>query len=52
MTTIRLAELSGLSRQQISNIKNHNPRKIEYDSIAKLLIAFKCKPNDLFTITK
>ncbi len=41
-----------LSYQQLWNIKTWRTKKIEFETIWKLLEAFKCKPNDLFKITK
>lgn len=50
MTARALSEKTWLSPQQISHIKNWKTTKISFDTIAKFLKAFDCKPNDLFTI--
>lgn len=41
-----------ISYQALWSIKNWKTTKISFDTIWKLLKAFKCKPNDLFIITK
>ncbi|MFK7779773.1 MAG: helix-turn-helix transcriptional regulator [Candidatus Gracilibacteria bacterium] len=52
MTAIELSKITGISPIQISNIKNGKTTKIGLDTIAKLLKAFDCTPNDLFKIIK
>lgn len=49
---IDIEKKSWLSYQQLWNIKTWRTTKIGFDTIWKLLEAFKCKPNDLFKITK
>ena len=41
-----------LSYQQLWNIKEWRTTKVSFETIAELLKGFKCKPNDLFKITK
>ncbi len=50
MTTVELSEITWLSRQQISTIKNWKSKRIELTTIHKLMKAFKCTPNDLFKV--
>jgi len=50
MTGIKLSSLIWISQLQISNIKNGKTKSIGLDTIAKLLTAFECEPNDLFKI--
>jgi DNA-binding Xre family transcriptional regulator len=50
MTARDLSKISWLTPVQISNIKNGKTKKIELQTIAKLLQAFECTPNDLFKI--
>lgn len=52
MNSRDLARKSGISYQQISNIKIWKTRRIGLDTIEKLLEAFQCEPNDLFVITQ
>jgi DNA-binding Xre family transcriptional regulator len=47
-----LEKLVNLSYQQLWNIKEWRTTKVSFDTIWKLLEGFKCKPNDLFKITK
>ncbi len=47
-----LEKLVNLSYQQLWNIKEWRTSKVSFDTIWQLLKAFKCKPNDLFIITK
>ena len=47
-----LEKLVNLSYQQLWNIKEWRTTKISFETIWELLKGFKCKPNDLFTITK
>lgn len=47
-----LEKLVSLSYQQLWNIKEWRTTKISFDTIWELLKGFKCKPNDLFKITK
>ncbi len=52
---IRLCDLEkkvDLSYQQLWNIKEWRTTKVSFDTIWKLLKGFKCKPNDLFKLTK
>lgn len=44
-----LEKLVNLSYQQLWNIRT---TKISFETIWELLKGFKCKPNDLFLITK
>ncbi len=41
-----------ISYQALWNMKKWTTTKIGFETIWKLLEAFKCKPNDLFKITK
>ncbi len=52
MTAIELAEKTWISPIQISKIKNGKTKKIELQTIAKLLEAFECTPNNLIKIIK
>lgn len=47
-----LEKLVSLSYQQLWNIKEWRTTKVSFDTIWELLKGFKCKPNDLFKITK
>lgn len=47
-----LEKLVNLSYQQLWNIKQWRTSKVTFETIWELLKAFKCKPNDLFKITK
>ena len=47
-----LEKIVNLSYQQLWNIKQWKTTKISFETIWELLIGFKCKPNDLFIITK
>jgi len=47
-----LEKLVNLSYQQLWNIKEWKTTKISFDTVWELLKGFKCKPNDLFIITK
>lgn len=47
-----LEKVVKLSYQQLWNIKEWRTSKISFDTIWELLKGFKCKPNDLFIITK
>lgn len=49
---IDIEEKTWLSYQQLWNIKTWRTTKIGFETIWKLLEAFKCRPNDLFKITK
>lgn len=52
MTAVKLAENTWLTPVQISHIKNGKTKKIELQTIAKLLEAFDCTPNELIKIIK
>lgn len=41
-----------LSYQQLWNIKEWRTTKVSFETIGELLKGFKCKPNELFKITK
>ena len=41
-----------ISYQALWSMKNGKTKAINFDTIWKLLEAFKCKPNDLFIIIK
>ena len=47
-----LEKIVNLSYQQLWNIKEWRTSKISFNTIWELLNGFKCKPNDLFIITK
>ena len=47
-----LEKIVNLSYQQLWNIKEWRTSKIGFDTIGELLKGFKCKPNDLFIVTK
>jgi len=52
---MRLSDLEKrvkLSYQQLWNIKQWRTSKISFETIWELINGFKCKPNDLFIITK
>jgi DNA-binding Xre family transcriptional regulator len=51
----RLSDLekkTGMSYQQLWNIKTGRTSKINFETIGLFLEAFECEPNELFTITK
>jgi len=50
ITAVKLAREIWMSPIQISNIKNGKTTSIGLETIAKLLTAFECSPNDLFKI--
>ena len=52
MTGTKLSNITWISQLQISNIRNEKTTSIGLDTIAKLLTAFECEPNDLFKIIK
>ena len=52
MTAKELSKIIWLSEQQLTSIRRQKSEKIEFATIAKLLEAFDCEPNDLFIITK
>ena len=52
LTIKALSELTGISRQQLHNIKHWKTNKISFEVIEKLLKGLKCEPNDLFKIIK
>lgn len=52
MTALELSSLTWISPIQISKIKNWKTTKIELQTIAKLLEAFECSPNELIKIIK
>lgn len=47
-----LEKVVKLSYQQLWNIKQWRTTKVSFETIEELLQGFKCKPNDLFKITK
>lgn len=47
-----LEKLVNLSYQQLWNIKENRTTKVSFETIWELLKGFKCKPNDLFKLTK
>ena len=47
-----LEKLVKLSYQQLWNIKQWRTSKVTFETIWELLNGLKCKPNDLFKITK
>jgi len=53
--SMRLCDLEkkvSLSYQQLWNIKEWRTTKVSFDTVWELLKGFKCKPNDLFKLTK
>jgi DNA-binding Xre family transcriptional regulator len=48
LTAVRLAELSWLTPEHISVMKNWKTKKIELATISKLLKYLEVEPNDLF----
>ena len=53
--SMRLCDLEkrvSLSYQQLWNIKEWRTTKVSFDTIWELLKGFRCKPNDLFKLTK
>jgi len=52
---MRLKDLENkvnLSYQQLWNIKQWRTSKVSFETVWELLKGFKCKPNDLFIVTK
>ena len=47
-----LSKETWINYNALSKMKKGESTKIEFNTIWKLLEAFKCKPNDLFIITK
>lgn len=47
-----LGKKVSLSYQQLWNIKEWRTTKVSFETIWELLKGFKCKPNELFKITK
>ena len=45
-----LSEITGLSQQQLINIKKQRIKKISLSTIEKLCKWLNCQPNDLFII--
>jgi len=52
ITGIKLSELSWISPEHISKMKNGWTQKIELDTIEKLLVSLEVEPNDLFKYKK
>ncbi len=52
MSLYELSKQTWISYNALKKIRDNTTSKIEFDTIGKLLIAFKCKPNDLFEIIK
>lgn len=52
VTGIKLSELSWISPEHISKMKNWWTQKIELDTIEKLLVSLEAEPNDLFKYKK
>ena len=52
MSLYKLSKRTWISYNALKNIRDNTTSKIEFDTIQKLLLAFRCKPNDLFKITK
>lgn len=53
--SMKLSDLEkkvSLSYQQLWNIKEWRTTKVSFETIWELLKGFKCKPNDLFKVTK
>ncbi len=48
----RLSKTTGINYNALSKMKKWETIKVEFNTIWKLLEVFKCKPNDLFIITK
>ncbi|MFK7780499.1 MAG: helix-turn-helix domain-containing protein [Candidatus Gracilibacteria bacterium] len=51
-TAVKLAELSGLTPEHISVIKSGKTKRIEFDTIDKLLNTLEVEPNELFKYKK
>lgn len=47
-----IEKMTWISYQALWSMKKGKTTKISFETIGRLLKAFKCKPNDLFTITK
>lgn len=45
-----LEKSTWISYQALWNIKNWKTKKVSFETIEKLIIAFKCTPNDLFIV--
>lgn len=50
MTLRELSKITGITPQQLSAINRAKPKKIEFNTIYKLLNGLACTPNDLFLI--
>lgn len=50
-TLIEIANKTGLSFQQLSNIQNNKPSKISYKTLWALVRYFNCSFNDIFVKT-
>lgn len=50
-TLIQVANETGLSFQQLSNIQNNKPSKISYKTLWVLIRYFNCSFNDIFVKT-
>lgn len=50
MTLKELSKITGITPQQLSAINRSKPKKIEFNTIYKLLSWLACTPNDLFLI--
>jgi len=51
MSLYELSKRTWISYNALKSIRDNTTSKIEFDTIEKLLLAFKCKPDDLFKIT-
>jgi len=46
----KLSEITGISQQQLINIKKQRIKKISLSTIEKLCKWLNCQPNDLFIV--
>lgn len=45
----QLAQMTGISEGNISNLINGSPKAIQFDTLATLCQALKCQPGDLIS---
>lgn len=51
-TLTELSELTGISRQALSRIDNGKARRVDLDTLGKLMTFFKCNIEDLFVVSE
>lgn len=52
MTISKLSEITGISRNTISELYHERSKMLRLDTIAKICTALECTPNDLIEIVK